>query len=182
MKSRNSQSKRLSGKWCRKRVAGSLLSISMLLGTVPTARAQTSEAGTSEFRRIEQPLGLKAGVAAAGAGLIGLELWWFLLSKTKAQAAQTADGIQSVDVTVDGGYSPDQIVVQAGQPVRLNFLRKDPSSCLEQIILPDFNKAVDLPLNQTATIEVVPEKAGDYTFHCGMNMFRGTMTVKDSAR
>ena len=82
---------------------------------------------------------------------------------------------------VDGGYSPDQIVVQVGQPVQLNFLRKDPSSCLEQIILPDFNKAIDLPLNQTATIEIVPEKAGDYMFHCGMNMFRGTLTAKDSA-
>ena len=181
MKSRNSQSKRLSLKGHRQWMVGSLLSISLLLGTAPTARAQISEADTGEFRRIEQPLGLKAGVAAAGAGLIGLELWWFLLSKAKAQTAQTADGIQSVDITVDGGYSPDQIVVQAGQPVQLNFLRKDPSSCLEKIILPDFNKAVDLPLNQIATVEVVPKQAGDYTFHCGMNMFRGTMTVKDSA-
>ncbi|MGB3767601.1 MAG: cupredoxin domain-containing protein [Phormidesmis sp.] len=177
MKLRNSHSKRSLSKW----IAGSLLSIGMLFGTAHTARAQISEADTNEFQRIEQPLGLKAGIAAAGIGLIGLELWWFLFSKTKAQTAQTADGVQSIDVMVDGGYSPDQIVVQVGQPVQLNFLRKDPSSCLEQIILPDFNKAIDLPLNQTATIEIVPEKAGDYMFHCGMNMFRGTLTAKDSA-
>ncbi len=177
MKLRDFRAWRSLHKW----TIGSLLSIGMLFGAALTARAQISEADTSEFRRIEQPLGLKVGVAAAGAGLIGLELWWFLLSKTKAQTAQAANGVQSVDVTVDGGYSPDQIVVQAGQPVQLNFFRKDPSSCLEQIILPDFNKAVDLPLNQTATVEVVPEKAGDYTFHCGMNMFRGTMTAREDA-
>ncbi len=177
MKPQNSPSKWLPNRW----LLGALLSTGMLFGTAHTARAQISGSDTNEFRRIEQPLGLKMGVAAAGAGLIGLELWWFLLSKTKAQTAQTADGIQSIDVTVDGGYSPDQIVVQVGQPVRLNFLRKDPSSCLEQIILPDFNKAVDLPLNQEATIEVVPPKAGNYTFHCGMNMFRGTLTAKEDS-
>ncbi len=157
------------------------LSTSLLLGIAHTANAQVSEPDTGEFRRIQQPLGLKAGVAAAGAGLIGLELWWFLLSKNKAQMAQVSEGIQSIDITVDSGYSPDQIVVRAGQPVRLNFLRKDPSSCLEQIIFPDFNKAIDLPLNQEAAVEVVPPKAGDYAFHCGMNMFRGTLTAKEDS-
>lgn len=165
------------GSW----LLGSLLSTGLLFGIAPTAKAQIAEPDTSEFRRIEQPLGLKAGIAAAGAGLIGLELWWFLLSKNKAQTAQVSEGVQSVDITVDGGYSPDQIVVQAGQPIRLNFLRKDPSSCLEQVILPDFNKAIDLPLNQEAAIEVVPPKTGTYTFHCGMNMFRGTLTAKEGS-
>lgn len=169
-----SQNRKLSHQW----LVCSLLTMGILAGSPLTARAQTSEADTGEFLRIEQPLGLRAGVAVAGVGLIGLELWWFLLSKTKAQTAQTTDGIQSIDVTVDGGYSPNQIGVRAGQLVRLNFLRKDPSSCLEQVILPDFNKAVDLPLDQLVTVEFVPEKAGDYTFHCGMNMFRGTITVK----
>lgn len=167
----------LKGKW----LFGSLLSATLLFGTASVASAQIAEPDIGEFRQIEQPLGLKVGVVAAGAGLIGLELWWFLLSKTKAQTAQISEGIQTVDITVDGGYSPDQIVVQAGQPVRLNFLRKDPSSCLEQIILPDFNKAVDLPLNKTAAIEVVPPKAGSYTFHCGMNMFHGKLTAKEGS-
>lgn len=165
----------------KKWLFGGLLSASLLLALLLdpwAAKAQTSQADTNEFRRIDQPIGLKAGVAAGGLSLIGLELWWFLLSKTKAQSATASEGVQSVDITVDGGYTPDQIVVQAGQPVKLNFLRKDPSSCLEQIILPDFNKSLDLPLNQRATLEVLPEKAGSYTFHCGMNMFRGTMIAE----
>lgn len=143
----------------KKWLLSGLLSTSLLLAP-HTAKAQISEADTGEFHRIEQPIGLKLGVAGAGLGLIGLELWWFLFSKTKAQSATASEGIQSVDIIVDGGYTPDQIVVQAGQPVKLNFLQKDPSSCLEQIILPDFNKVLDLPLNQKATVEVLPEKAG----------------------
>ena len=155
-----------------------LVSTSLLLGAPGAAKAQIAQSVASEFRRIEQPIGLKAGVAVAGMGLVGLELWWFLLSKTKAQSAQTVEGFQSVDITVDGGYSPDRIVVQADRPVRLIFFRKDPSSCLEQIILPDFNKVIDLPLNRQTTVEIVPKKAGNYVFHCGMNMFRGTLSVK----
>ena len=171
---------------------GALVSATLLLGSSDPVKAQMSktqmseaemsEVSTGEFRRIEQPLGLKAGIAAAGLGLVGVELWWFLFSKTKAETAKAADGLQSIDITVDGGYSPDQIVVQTGQLVQLNFLRKDPSSCLEQIILPDFNKALDLPLNQKTTVEVLPEAAGSYTFHCGMNMFRGTIRAENSGK
>ena len=43
-----------------------------------TQPAKTQAANTDEFRSIEQPLSLKLGVAAVGAGLVGLELWWFL--------------------------------------------------------------------------------------------------------
>ncbi|MBW4432750.1 MAG: hypothetical protein KME28_13730 [Pelatocladus maniniholoensis HA4357-MV3] len=41
--------------------------------------SQTKQTG--QFRRIEQPLWAKGAVTAGGLGLIGLELWWFLLSK-----------------------------------------------------------------------------------------------------
>ncbi len=35
------------------------------------------------FRRIEQPLAAKIGVTVGGLSLIGLELWWFLLSRSQ---------------------------------------------------------------------------------------------------
>jgi plastocyanin domain-containing protein len=130
------------------------------------------------FQRIDQPLWVKGAVTAGGLGLIGLELWWFLLSKPKSRKATTQGGVQEVTVTVDGGYEPSQIVVQAGQPVRLNFDRKDPSSCLEEFRFPDFRIAQELPLNQVTPIEFTPEKPGKYEFTCGMNMFRGVVDVQ----
>ena len=137
--------------------------------------AQTEQ---TEFRRIEQPIANKIAVTLGGLGLIGLELWWFLLSKPKSRKAIAQNGIQEVTVTVDGGYEPSQIVVQAGQPVRLKFARKDPSSCLEEVRFPDFQIAQILPLNQTTAIEFTPEQPGNYTFTCGMNMFRGVIEVQ----
>ncbi|MEA5572666.1 hypothetical protein [Calothrix sp. UHCC 0171] len=38
----------------------------------------------SEFQRIEQPLWGKVAVTTFGLGLIGVEIWWFLLSKSKS--------------------------------------------------------------------------------------------------
>jgi plastocyanin domain-containing protein len=111
-------------------------------------------------------------------GLIGLELWWFLLSKPKSAKATALAGIQEITVTVDGGYEPSQIVVQAGQKVRLNFDRKDASSCLEEVRFPDFGIAQSLPLNRVTSIEFTPEKPGRYEFTCGMNMFRGIVEVQ----
>lgn len=85
---------------------------------------------TGEFQRIDQPLWVKGVVTTGGLGLIGLELWWFLLSKPKSRKAATQSGVQKITITVDGGYEPSQIVVQAGQPVQLNFDLQDSSSCL----------------------------------------------------
>lgn len=168
-------------------IIGSLVSLGIVLGiNSGESLAQTTHDSqpspteqTSQFRRIEQPLGNKVAVTLGGLGLMGLELWWFLLSKPKSQKAKTSGGgIQEITVTVDGGYEPSRIVVQAGQPVRLNFYRKDPSSCLEQVLIPDFHKTADLPLNAVTPVEFTPEKAGSYVFTCGMNMFRGAIEVQ----
>ncbi|PSR14429.1 hypothetical protein C8255_24155 [filamentous cyanobacterium CCP3] len=136
---------------------------------------------TGQFQRIEQPLWTKVAITGAGLGLIGLELWWFLLSKPQSRQATSKGGVQEVTVTVDGGYDPSEIVVRLGQPVRLNFYRKDPSSCLEAVRFPEFRIAKDLPVNQTTAIEFTPTQPGRYEFTCGMNMFRGTVEVQPEA-
>ncbi|MEC4812856.1 MAG: cupredoxin domain-containing protein [Scytonema sp. PMC 1069.18] len=140
---------------------------------IPSENSQTTQ-----FRQIEQPIWIKGAVTAGGLALIGLELWWFLLSKPKSQKAEAQQGIQEITVTVDGGYEPSYIIVNAGQQVRLNFLRRDPSSCLEEVKLPDFHIVKNLPLNQITPIDFKPNEPGIYTFTCGMNMFRGTIEVQ----
>ncbi|MBE9100510.1 cupredoxin domain-containing protein [Vacuolonema iberomarrocanum] len=164
---------------------GSLASLSLLLGLATGSSAQMTHDAVSEpnsgFRRIEQPLWTKALVTAGGLGLVGLELWWFVFSQPKADKAKSQNGIQEITITVDGGYEPNQIMVQAGQPVRLNFYRTDPSSCLEEVRFPDFHIAKALPVNQTTAIEFTPTEPGRYEFACGMNMFRGTVEAVDSA-
>lgn len=159
-----------------------LASISGAMATeMPTKNiSEVSATKSLQFRRIEQPLGNKIAVTLGGLGLIGLELWWFLLSKPKSQKVEDNEGIQEITIIVDGGYDPSRIVVEVGQLVRLNFLRKDKSSCLEEVRLPDFHIAQNLPFNQVTTVEFTPTKPGNYEFACGMNMFRGVVEVQAS--
>jgi plastocyanin domain-containing protein len=166
---------------------GSLASVGFLLGmnSSQVVAQMTHEEMTSpntkpnnQFLKVEQPLWVKGVVTAGGLSLIGLELWWFLWSKSRSQKAEIKQGIQEVIITVDGGYEPNQIVVNVGQPVRLNFYRKDPSNCLEEVRFPDFQIAQQLSLNQVTPIEFTPDKPGIYTFSCGMNMFRGIIEVQ----
>lgn len=172
----------------RTTIIGTIASFGVVLGMLSGEgiaqntheRHPTQTQQKSQFHRIEQPLSNKILVTLGGIGLISLELWWFLLSKPKSQKAVTVSGgIQEVTVTVDGGYEPSRILVQAGQPVRLNFHRQDPSSCLEQVLIPDFHIAADLRLNQVTSVEFTPKKAGSYVFSCGMNMFRGEIVAED---
>lgn len=63
---------------------GSIISLGLLLGMTFGVQAAEMPATVGyQFRRIEQPLSLKIGVTIGGLALIGLELWWFLFSKTK---------------------------------------------------------------------------------------------------
>jgi plastocyanin domain-containing protein len=132
-----------------------------------------------QFQRIEQPLALKIGLTVGGLTLISTQLWWFLFSKPKSQQAETSDGVQEISITVDGGYSPSLVTVKRGLPVRLKFIRRDPSSCLEKVLFPEFHIAQDLVLNATTPIEFTPQTIGSYQFSCGMNMFHGAINVEE---
>jgi plastocyanin len=95
----------------------------------------------------------------------------------QGQTAQPA--VQEVNITVDGSYSPNSLVLTAGTPVRLKFVRKDTGGCTSKVLIPDFNIAQNLPEGKTTTIEFTPTKAGTYKFTCGMKMISGTILVKD---
>ena len=66
----------------------SIISLGLLLGLasrVKAAEMSTQHLGQNQFRRIEQPLSLKAVVTLSGLGLIAAELWWFLGSNNPVQ-------------------------------------------------------------------------------------------------
>jgi plastocyanin domain-containing protein len=106
-------------------------------------------------------------------------VWYFWLWRGESVKAQSAEGdLQVIDVTVKGGYQPATILARAGRPVRLNFTRREASTCGEEVVLPDFGKRAHLPENKTVAVEVLPERPGQYEFTCGMNMYRGKLIVE----
>lgn len=114
-------------------------------------------------------------VNLTGLVLIGFTYWFFLMKK-ESQAVSVED---EVTIVVDGGYKPDVITVKKGTPVTLKFHRKDESSCLEDVIIPDFKIREHLSLNKVTEIIINPNKTGEFSFTCGMNMFHGKIKVEE---
>ena len=121
----------------------------------------------------------RALVDVVGLGLIAFIVWFFWLVRAKGvRAAVTSGGFQEQMVLVKGGYTPDVIVVEAGKPVRLNFVRQESASCSEMVLLPAFNKSAKLPEGQTVPVEFLPKDRGEFEFACQMGMFRGKLIVE----
>lgn len=118
-------------------------------------------------------------VVVVGLALIAFIVWFFWLVKAKGvRAAAASGGYQEQMVLVKGGYTPDVIVVEAGKPVRLNFVRQESASCSEMVLLPAFGKSAKLPEGQAVAIEFLPKERGEFEFACQMGMFRGKVVVE----
>jgi len=118
-------------------------------------------------------------VDVVGLGLIVFIVWFFWLVRTRGvRSAVASSGYQEQMVLVKGGYTPDVIVVEAGKPVRLNFVRQESASCSEMVLLPGFSKSARLPEGQTVPVEFLPKERGEFEFACQMGMFRGKVIVE----
>lgn len=112
-------------------------------------------------------------MAVFGTAGIVFTYWFFLMKKEKEVAVKN-----EVDITVSGGYSPAVIAVPLGKSTKINFIRTDPTDCLSEVVLPDFKIRKELPLNKKVFVEIIPQKAGEYPYACGMNMYHGKIIVK----
>ncbi len=119
------------------------------------------------------------GVLLGALALSILVVWFFFFSEKKGTRLAASQGVQETNIIVKGGYSPDVLVVKAGQPVRLNFNRQESASCSEMVLFPDFDKSAKLPEGETIPIEFTPEKPGEYDFQCQMGMFHGKLIVEE---
>ncbi|HEU0300809.1 MAG TPA: cupredoxin domain-containing protein [Longimicrobium sp.] len=124
--------------------------------------------------------GIEWMVVLAGLAAIAWVNWYFFLSHgPAARAAAGTGGVQEVTIAVLGGYSPSQVRVKKGTPVRLVFDRQETSSCSEEIVIPGFGIRRFLPAFQKTVVEISPEKAGTYDFACGMSMLHGKLIVEE---
>ena len=116
----------------------------------------------------------KVIVAVIGLAAMGFTYWFFLGKRDKEVTVSDS----SVDIVVEGGYTPETISIPRGRTTKVNFIRKDPTSCLEEVVLGDFKVRKYLPLNQKVTVELTPQQTGEFTYACGMNMYHGKIIVK----
>lgn len=122
---------------------------------------------------------IKMFVLIVGLVLIGFIAWWFF--GKHAVATETADvtnDVQEIDVDVNGGYSPEKVVLKKGVPAVLNFTRRDPSTCLDRVVFPDFGINRELPKGEKQAINIDTSKTGEFQWACGMDMFHGKLIIK----
>ncbi len=98
--------------------------------------------------------------------------WFFLMKKDAVVTASEA-----INIIVEGGYSPSVISIPKNKKMKITFLRKDSSSCLEEVVVSEFKIRRFLPLNKKVSIEITPKREGTFPFSCGMSMFHGKIIV-----
>lgn len=109
------------------------------------------------------------------ATMLGIYLFFFGKKAESRSIKKAADG--SITISVDGGYKPKVLKIPQHQKTTLIFLRKDPNTCLEELVIPDYKIKKYLPMHTPVVVTLTPKKPGSYNFHCGMNMFHGTIEV-----
>lgn len=103
-------------------------------------------------------------------------IYWFFFGKKSGEAG-SGSAREEWDIIVSGGYKPGTVTIPQGKPSTITFTRKDPNSCLEEIVIPDFKIKKFLPLNEPVAIILSPTKPGTYGIRCGMNMYHGKIVV-----
>jgi Cu(I)/Ag(I) efflux system membrane fusion protein len=102
----------------------------------------------------------------------------FMIGCQKQNAPSQDVQVVKIEVTEEG-YSPSNVEIKAGKPIKFVVTRHIDSDCAAQIISESLGiKATDLPLNKPVEISVPAQKAGYYRFACGMNMLQGMLVVK----
>ncbi|WP_076919014.1 cupredoxin domain-containing protein [Pseudoalteromonas sp. SK18] len=97
--------------------------------------------------------------------------WWYEPNKVNSDSNQ-------ITITVSNGvYSPAYIKVAANTPLTLNFNRQDSSPCAETVIFPTLELSETLSMGENAPIEIPALDAGEYAFHCQMQMYKGKLLV-----
>ncbi|NOY27233.1 MAG: cupredoxin domain-containing protein [Oligoflexia bacterium] len=119
-------------------------------------------------------------VDLVGVLLIAFIAWFHWGPRSSFRVASTG-GVQDVAITVQGGYSPDLVVVDAGRPVRLRFTRKETSSCTERVVFDDLDLSRLLPTGEEVIIDLPTIEPGEHTFGCQMGMIRGKIVARSQS-
>ena len=123
-------------------------------------------------------MGAAEVTVTVGGVLLALGLVRYFFGPKGSSVAELKGDVQQVTIEVQGGYSPSVITVRQGIPLRLTFDRRESGECTSEVVFPEFRMRRSLPAFKATTIELVPERTGEFEFACGMNMVRGVLVVE----
>lgn len=88
------------------------------------------------------------------------------------EVATVEDGVQYIDITAKGGYSPRVIQAKAGVPTKIRVTTKNTFDCSSALVIPDLQFQTYLKPTDTVEIVVPVDKAqGIVQGMCSMAMY-----------
>ena len=85
--------------------------------------------------------------------------------------------IVSVRALTNGEYNKSNVTVKVGVPVKFEFTADSGAGCGAQLILDGANVQLVSRNGETVSAVFTPKTIGNYTYHCGMYMWRGVLHV-----
>jgi plastocyanin len=149
--------------------------LAVLLGVTACASqtgAQGTSAGTQPMQAASQ------GQAAGGMAKMTCPMCNKGAPAPEAGAATVENGVQVVKVSLkEGYYSPNEITVKAGTPVKLVFSGQA-KDCSGKPKIAALNQQVDFTKTGEATMDLGVVSAGTYELTCGMGSAGGHLIVQ----
>ncbi|MDO8452171.1 MAG: sulfite exporter TauE/SafE family protein, partial [bacterium] len=100
------------------------------------------------------------------------------VSENTNTGVTAANGVQNATINVSGrGYSPRNLQVKAGSPVKLTLNPQGSLGCLSVFVIPELNISKRVETHGLTIVEFTPEKPGELTYTCSMGMFTGKIQV-----
>jgi len=102
-----------------------------------------------------------------------------LIAGCAGQGQQGAADSGRVAITVtENGFEPATVTVAAGKPVTLVVTRQTDKTCATELVMAEHHINQPLPLGQPVEITFTPDKPGELTYACAMDMYKGKVIVK----
>ena len=78
----------------------------------------------------------------------------------------------------DAGFSPSEIPLKVGESAEIIVMRRSNATCAKEIMVPDLDVRLTLPLEESVRFAVKPTKAGRIHFTCGQGHLGGDIVVR----
>jgi plastocyanin domain-containing protein len=95
-----------------------------------------------------------------------------------SQPGGTADSGRVTITVTEKGFEPEAVTVAAGKPVTLVVTRTTAKTCATELVMPAYGINQPLPLGEAVEITFTPAQAGELTYACAMDMYKGRIIVK----
>lgn len=117
-------------------------------------------------------------MSVIGQGVNALGITVPVIESSSSEYAAVVDGVQIVNMDINGYYDIEDVKVKKDLPVRIVMNATRLNGCIDTITIPEYNLAKGLVLGENI-MEFTPTSSGDLRLTCWMSMVSTSLEVTD---